>query len=53
MKLYISIEVPEGFEIGCCVDCPLSTYDSDLDMHICQLGYAHNECPLEADLEEE
>lgn len=48
MKYKYEFEAPDGFEPGCCYNCPLSYIDMDNDCDvICVLHCRYDECPLE------
>lgn len=48
MKYKYEFEAPDGFETGCCANCPLSIIDwgNDQDL-LCALNCSYEECPLE------
>lgn len=48
MKYKYEFEAVDGFEPGCCHDCPFSYIDWDNDCDpVCVLYCRHDECPLE------
>lgn len=48
MKYKLVFEAPDGFEAGCCYNCPLSYIDIDNDCDVsCVLHCIYDECPLE------
>ena len=48
MKYKYEFEAPDGFEAGCCYNCPLSYIDMDNDCDVsCVLHCRYYECPLE------
>lgn len=48
MKYKYEFEAPDGFEAGCCYNCPLSYIDIDNDCDVsCVLHFRYDECPLE------
>lgn len=48
MKYKYEFYADEGFEAGCCYNCPLSYIDTDNDCDvICVLHCRYDECPLE------
>ena len=48
MKYKYEFEAVDGFESGCCDDCPLSYIDWDNDCdRFCVLNCRYDECPLE------
>ena len=48
MKYKYEFEAPDGFEAGCCYNCPLSYIDIDNDYDVsCVLNCRYDECPLE------
>ena len=50
MKYKYEFEEPDGFEAGCCYNCPLSYIDMDNDCDVsCVLHCIYDECPLEAE----
>ena len=47
MKYKYEFEAPDGFEAGCCYNCPLSYIDIDNDCDVsCVLHHRYDECPL-------
>lgn len=50
MKYKYEFEAPDGFEAGCCYNCPISYIDMDNDCDvICVLHCRYDECPLETE----
>ena len=50
MKYKYEFEAPDGFEAGCCYNCPLSYIDMDNDYDLsCVLHFRYDECPLETE----
>lgn len=48
MRYKYEFEAVDGFEAGCCHDCPFSYIDWDNDCTpICVLHHRYDECPLE------
>ena len=48
MKYKYEFEAPDGFEAGCCYNCPLSYIDWDNGCDpFCVLHCRYDECPLE------
>lgn len=50
MKYKYEFEAPDGFEAGCCYNCPLSYIDIDNDCDVsCVLNCRYDECPLKTE----
>lgn len=53
MKYKYEFYADDGFEAGCCYNCPLSYIDMDNDCDVsCVLHCRYDECPLEKEYEE-
>ena len=47
MKYKYEFEAVDGFEAGCCYNCPLSYIDMDNNDIVCVLHCRYDECQLE------
>ena len=46
MKYKYEFEAEEGFQPGCCYECPLGYIDYNSEV-VCSLNVRYDECPLE------